>query len=60
MTKLHPGIRIHSIPVEGVAGAIFTVGTVGVLMIGLPEIRIFFLIAAAGGLFSAALLRLLR
>jgi len=58
--KLHPGIHIDRIPVEGSVGAIFAVGTATILLIGLPEVRIFFLVAAAGGLAAAALLRFLR
>jgi hypothetical protein len=58
--KLHPGIRIHNIPVEGVAGFIFAAGSITVLFIGLPEVRLFLPVAAAGGLLIAALLRALR
>jgi hypothetical protein len=56
--KLHPGIQISHIPVKGAAGLIFVIGTLLPLLIGLPEVRIFFLIAAAGGLVMAVLLRL--
>ncbi len=58
--KLHPGPRIDRIPVEGVGGLILAITSVLIFLIGLPEVRVFFLFGLAGGLAVAGLLRLLR
>ncbi len=52
-----PEINLSSIPVAGdVAGLIFAVGSVSIVMLGLPQLRWFFLAAVAGGLLIAGVL----
>jgi hypothetical protein len=52
-----PEINLSSIPVGGdVAGLIFAVGSVSIVMLGLPQLRWFFLAAVAGGLLIAGVL----
>lgn len=49
--KRHPGISMHKIPVgAGIAGLIFTVGSMVVLMIGIPALRYFLGVALVLGL----------
>jgi ABC-type phosphate transport system permease subunit len=45
----HPGIQISKIPVKGVMGAVFAVGVVLMLLVGLPPVRGFLLISAPIG-----------
>jgi len=40
--KRHPGISMHKIPVgAGIAGLVFTVGSMAVFLIGIPALRYF-------------------
>jgi hypothetical protein len=46
----HPGIRIHAIKVGGcVAGAIFALGMMAIVLIGIPIAKWFFVAALVGG-----------
>ncbi len=56
----HPGIRIHAIPVAGVGGLIFTVGSLLIFLIGVPLAKWFLLGSAAVGVLVFGLIRLLR
>lgn len=49
----HPGIRIDSIPVQGVGGLIFTLGTVALFWLGVPALRPLVLASLIGGLLFA-------
>ena len=53
-TQPHRGILIDQIPAEGAGGLIFTLGTVLIFLIGVPEIRQFLPVALFGGLLVAA------
>lgn len=54
--KWHSGPRIDKIPVVGVGGAIFTIGTMVILLIGIPAARWFLLGSAVlGGISGAGL-----
>ena len=54
--KLHPGIRIHNIPVRGGPGLIFALGVLAILLLGVPETREFLVLGVAGGLVVAVAL----
>jgi hypothetical protein len=55
----HPGISIHKIPVgAGIAGLIFTVGSLAIFLVGLPVLWYFLAGAVALGLGVAVLLHL--
>ncbi len=57
----HPGIRIEKIPVTAtVAGLIFVAGTLYVFLIGVPVLRVLFLIGLPVGLLAGALVYLAR
>lgn len=59
--QLHPGITIHKLPVgAGFAGLVFTLGSVAIFLIGLPELWYFVVGAIALGIGVAAGLRLVR
>jgi len=48
---LHPGINYSRVPIGGdIAGLLFVVGSVVVILLGLPELRPFFIWAGAAGL----------
>ncbi len=50
----HPGINISRILVGGdLGGAVAAVGTIVIVLIGLPEARTFFAAALAGGVLVA-------
>jgi hypothetical protein len=54
---LHPGINFSNMPVGGdLGGLIFAVGSVAVVVIGLPYLGWFFAAALAGGIALAAAL----
>jgi hypothetical protein len=55
---LHPGIRIDKIPVKGPVGLIFVLGSMAVFLLGLPEVRWFFVLSLPVGLLVALILRL--
>ena len=56
--KWHPGISIHKIPVRaGIAGLIFTVGSMAVFLTGIPAARYFLLVALVLGIGIAVVLR---
>lgn len=54
----HPGITIHKIPVEGVAGLFFVVGVVAIALVALPEARWFLAFSIPTGVVMAVILRL--
>jgi hypothetical protein len=54
----HPGIRIDKIPVEGLAGFIFMVGIVALVLTGLPSLRLVALICLLGGAIGSVVLSL--
>ncbi len=56
--KYHQGITMHALQVGGcVAGAIFAVGVMAIVLAGVPFARWFFLAAAAGGIAAFLLIR---
>ena len=46
----HPGIAIHKIPVKGWVGLVFVVGIMLLFLVGLPQVRWFFLLSLPTGL----------
>ena len=57
----HPGITMHKIPVKaGVAGAIFTIGSMLIFLIGIPALWTFLAFAIVLGIGIAVVLRTLR
>jgi hypothetical protein len=58
--KLHPGIRIDRIPVKGGPGVIFAIGVLVILLVGVPETRLFLVGAFGLGILMAGILRLIR
>jgi len=55
---LHPGVLMHKIPVgAGVAGLIFTIGSLAIFLVGLPVLWYFLAGAIALGIGIAAILR---
>ncbi len=56
----HRGIRIDSIPVQGVGGLIFAAGSLLLLLIGVPAMRLFFLGSLLCGAACFGLMRWLR
>jgi hypothetical protein len=60
-SSLHPGISVHHIQVGGgIAGLIFTVGSVVVFLLGIPALWYFLGCAIALGAGIAVVLRMLR
>lgn len=55
-TPLHPGINFSKLPVSGSAGLLFTVGTMAIFLITLPEIRWFFVRSLPAGILVGAAL----
>jgi hypothetical protein len=59
--KPHRGISMHAIPVgANIGGAIFTIGIIVAVLIGLPVARWFLLASVVGGGAVFLLLRLFR
>ena len=56
----HPGIRIDKISVAGVVGLVFTVGVMLMILISLPEARVFFALVLPAGLLVGLVLYLLH
>lgn len=57
-TGYHPGIRIHAIKVGGcVAGAVFTLGAMTIVLTGAPIAKWFLLASVAGGIAAFFLIR---
>lgn len=55
--KRHPGISMHRIPVgAGIAGVVFTVGSMAVFLIGIPALRYFLGLALVLGIGIAIML----
>ncbi len=52
----HRGIRIDKIPVEGVVGLIFGIGTLLIFLTGVPETRWFLLISVPIGVIVGTIL----
>jgi hypothetical protein len=58
--RLHPGIRINSIPVAGIAGLIVAVGITVVILLAVPALRPLAALSLGGGVLLALLLRTFR
>ncbi len=57
-TNYHPGIRIHAIKVGGcVAGVVFTLGAMAIVLAGIPAAKWFLLASVAGGIAAFLLIR---
>jgi hypothetical protein len=57
--SFHPGILTHKIPVgAGVAGLIFTVGSLAIFLVGLPALWYFLAGAVALGIGIAAFMHI--
>lgn len=54
--KLHPGIRIDRIPVDGTAGLIFVLGMLAIGLLGHPAMKWLVLISLVGGFISSGIL----
>jgi len=54
----HEGPQIAKIPVKGVMGAVFTVGVVFMLLVGLPQVRLFAIISIPLGVIVGLVLYL--
>ena len=55
-TEERPEIQISKIPVKGLMGLVFTVGTMAIFFAALPEVRLFLLLALpCGALMGGAL-----
>ena len=52
----HPGIRIHSIPADGVGGLIFAVGMAALVLVAVPALRPLAAVALVGGALLAPVL----
>ena len=56
--ELHPGITMHKIPVKaGFPGALFTIGMLGVFLMGIPPLTWFLVFAIVVGIGVAVMLR---
>ena len=55
-TEFHRGIRIDSIPVEGIPGLLFVIATVYMFLGAIPATREFLLISGSAGVLGAGLL----
>jgi hypothetical protein len=56
--KMHPGINMHKIPVQGPAGLLFTVGVLIIFLTGLPAARWFLALSLPCGVIIGIILRL--
>ena len=56
--RLHPGITMHKIPVEGPMGLVFTVGVLAMILLALPEARWFLALSLPTGVVIGTILRL--
>jgi len=56
--KIHPGIRIDKISVEGGAGLLFTIGVLALFLVGLPVTRWFLALSLLLGVVIGVILRL--
>ncbi len=56
MDKPHQGIRIDSIPAEGVGGLIFAIGSSAIFLLAFPALRPIAVAAGIGGLLLAPVL----
>lgn len=54
--EYHPGIRIDSIPVEGIPGLLFVAATLVLFMGSIPAVREFLLITGSVGVAWAGVL----
>jgi hypothetical protein len=52
----HPGISMHKIPVQGGMGLVFVIGLMVIFLMGLPQVRWFFLLSITPGLLIGAIL----
>jgi hypothetical protein len=55
---MHPGITMHSIPVKGSMGLVFTVGLLAMILVALPEARWFLAMSLPTGVVIGILMRL--
>jgi hypothetical protein len=55
---MHPGITMHSIPVEGWIGLVFTLGVLATILVALPEARWFLAMSLPTGVVIGIVLRL--
>ena len=60
LPERHPGIRIDKIGFKGLVGLVFTVGTMLMFLISLPEARWFFVLTLPAGLLVGLVLYLLH
>ncbi len=58
--RLHPGIRIHSIPVAGTAGLIVVAGMTVLILVAVPALRPLAALCLGGGVLLALFLRAVR
>jgi hypothetical protein len=58
--KIHPGIRIDSIPVAGGGGLVVAVGMVVLILIAVPALRPLAAASVGGGVLLALVLRAIR
>jgi lipopolysaccharide export LptBFGC system permease protein LptF len=58
--RLHPGITMHKIPVEGGIGHVFTLGVLAMILLALPEARWFLALTLPIGVVIGIILRLTR
>ena len=59
--KYHSGITMHALRVGGcVVGAVFTMGAMAIVLLGLPMAKWFLLVSVAGGIATFMLLRSFR
>ena len=57
----HPGITMHKIPVGGdVMGLVFTIGVLSMILLALPEMRLFLALSLPIGVAIAIILRLIH
>ncbi len=57
----HPGIRIEKIPVSStIGGVVFVGGTLYIFLVGVPVLRLFFLIGLPMGLLVGTLIYFAR
>jgi hypothetical protein len=54
----HRGILISRIPVDGLGGFIVTLGTMAIIVLAVPQLRLLAAVCLAGGVLVAPLLRL--
>ena len=56
--RLHPGITMHKIPVEGGPGLVFVIGIILMVLLSLPQARWFLALSVPTGMVIGIILRL--